>query len=321
MLGSRHGRLLRWTLAALAAAFVLLNGLAYRQVQAMSHVAARGEAVPRLEDLHGLEKLKVLLTGATAARADNSVTPASLGLPFKTSLIPGGSTETLEVWELPSSGRHWVLMFHGYRSSKSALLEDAQAFHRKGWNCLMVDLPAHGGSSGDSTSIGYNEGKDVAKACDYARHALKADKIVLFGVSMGAASILRGIGRNGVQADAIILEAPFDRFSDTVKNRFRLMGLPSFPAAQALLFWASLQIQGNAYAYRLSDEAARVRCPSLVLAGEEDQRAPVTDAEAVSAAIQGPQDLVIFKGAGHESFLKSNPELWNQKVDALLKQV
>jgi pimeloyl-ACP methyl ester carboxylesterase len=201
------------------------------------------------------------------------------------------------------------------------MLEEAVEYHRAGWSVVMADFPGHGGSDGASTTIGYLEGADVAALCRYAKAELGADKLVVYGASMGAAAALRAVGSFGASPTAMVLAAPFDRFTDTVGNRFRLMGLPAFPAAQVLVFWGSLQHGCNLLGYRLSTEAQGVICPALVLAGDKDTRAPLSDAESVENALGGAKELVVFVGAGHQSFLEQNPELWKQKVLGQLKNL
>ena len=59
---------------------------------------------------------------------------------------------------------------------------------------------------------------------------------------MGAASVLRSVHSCGVQPDAIIAESVFDRMLTTVRHRFELMGVPSFPCAELLVFWGGRQL-------------------------------------------------------------------------------
>src|SRR5207237_2938162 len=122
-----------------------------------------------------------------------------------------------------------------------SLLTPAAAFHEMGYAVLLVDFRGTGGSSGQETTLGVREAADVARAVDYTQHTWPARPLVLYGVSMGAAAIMRAVATEGVHPAALILESPFDRLLDTVANRFHAMGLPAFPAAGLLVFWGSLQ--------------------------------------------------------------------------------
>lgn len=304
--------------AAAAILFVAFNVIAYMQAWSMSHLARQGQGSPRAEDLHGLTKLKVLVLGAVAVRRPNDEDPSSRGLAFESLTLTGASVDSLSLWLVPAKGARWALLLHGYLSSKSSQLDEAAEIHRMGWNVALMDLPGHGDSGGDSTSVGYKDGADVALLVRWLREARGAGRVVLYGNSMGAAAALRAQASFGAAADGLILECPFNRFLDTVGNRFRLMGLPAFPGAEALLFWGSLQQGVNLFAYRLDREAARIREPALVFAGERDVRAPLADARAVEGAFPGPAELVLFLGAGHQAYLHSDTDLWRSKVEGFL---
>jgi hypothetical protein len=104
-----------------------------------------------------------------------------------------------------------------------------------------VDFYGSGGSSGSGTTIGVNESDDVAATVAYAKTVWPQRKIVLYGISMGGAAVLRAIAVNGVTPDTAIIEATFDSLLNTGKNRFRAMGLPPSPFTELLLFWGSVQ--------------------------------------------------------------------------------
>ena len=64
----------------------------------------------------------------------------------------------------------------------------------------------------------------MAAAVRYAKASLPHSKLVLYGISMGAAGELRALHSCCVRPDAIIAEAVFDRMLTTVRNRFELSG-------------------------------------------------------------------------------------------------
>jgi len=59
--------------------------------------------------------------------------------------------------------------------------------------------------------------------------------------------------------------------------------------------------RGEAYTLDLLPELPKIRCPTLVLAGELDPITPVADAEDIAAAIPNAR-LEVFAGAGHGVF-------------------
>ena len=86
---------------------------------------------------------------------------------------------------------------------------------------LLVDFRGVGGSSGNTTTVGVREAEDVAIAVNYTRSLDLKRPIVLYGVSMGTAAILKAVAQKKVNPDAIVLELPFTRLLDAVRSRLK----------------------------------------------------------------------------------------------------
>ena len=234
--------------------FGLLNGLAYWHAYTMTHFvrgdgpqATPGER-PHPEGMRLLHKIGVLLGGVTLCRPTNRVAPNDLGLPFETYTFPG-TVGALEAWYIPHpDAQGLVLLFHGYGACKSELLPEIKGFNDLGYSCFIIDFPGSGGSAGDSTTIGWREADDAAATLEYVRAHWPNERLILFGQSMGAAAVLRAMATRGVQADATVLECPYDTLLHTVEMRFNAMGLPGFPGAEMLVFWGGLQHGFNGFA-------------------------------------------------------------------------
>ena len=50
------------------------------------------------------------------------------------------------------------------------LLAPAQAFHRLGYDAILVDFRGVGGSSGNTTTLGVREAQDVAEMIKHIQH-------------------------------------------------------------------------------------------------------------------------------------------------------
>jgi len=304
---------------ALVGGFLLLNGVAWMQTWAMTHFADAGQPPPHMESLSVPQKAWLVLTGVQVARPRNDHTPRDVGLAYEVRRIPVGSGESLEAWWMPQTQpRGLVLLFPGYASSKESLLARAVVFHDLGYDALAVDFRGAGGSSGQDTTLGVREATDVAQAVAYARQTWPARRLVLYGVSMGSAAVLRAVAQEGVRPAAVILESPFDRLLTTVRNRFRVMGLPAFPSAELMVFWGSVQHGFNGFAHNPADYAAAVQCPALVLHGDQDTRATTAEARAVYDRLAGPKQFVDFPGAGHDVPVAGEAQAWRAPVARFL---
>lgn len=301
------------------AAFCGLNVLAFRHAGALTRFDATRPPTRALESLSLSERAQALLGGASVRRPENNQTPAARGLAFTTHLLSERSPQ-LEVWRIPrEQSRGVVLLCHGYAGSKASLLPAASEFHALGFSCVLLDFRGSGGSEGNQTSLGVHEAEDVARAAAFAQsQELAGRPLVVFGTSMGAAAALRAVHLGRIEPARLILEAPFNRLLVTLRHRFEIMGVPSFPSAELLLFWGSVRAGFNGFEHDPQTYAASVRCQTLVIHGESDARVSVAEVREVLKALPAESVFELLEGVGHEPFLQARPEAWRRAVSALL---
>jgi alpha-beta hydrolase superfamily lysophospholipase len=319
-------RMLRWLrkhpwrglFLGLLIAFVLLNVLAYRHARAMTHFVPAGNRTGKPETLSTAQKIGILFTGVRLPHPISLARPEDRDLISVVHTFPGHQGK-LEGWFIPHpQPRGIVLMFHGFAACKDQLLPEAEALHALGYACFLVDFPGSGGSDGEETTVGYREAKDVDLAVSYVREKWPGLPILLFGRSMGSAAILRALAVEQTQADAAVLECPFDRMLSTVESRFALMGVPAFPAARLLLFWGGVRLGFNGFDHNPVDYATRVNCPVLLLHGDKDPNVSVSETEAIYQNLHGPKELFSFPDLGHEAYLPKRPDEWKAHITRFL---
>jgi alpha-beta hydrolase superfamily lysophospholipase len=314
-----------WRAAALTLVicFALLNFLAYQHARAMLTFNAVAVRTQPPQSLSFGQKIKVLVCGVAIPRPTNAGSPKDLGLSSEGLRIATNDGLSLEGWLLvPPKPRGTVVLFHGYAGCRSGLLEQGCAFYKMGFAALLVDFRGSGGSDGCATTLGYHEAHDVAAAVRQVRTLGLPRPLVLYGQSMGGAAVLRSIAALGVRPDAVILESVFDRLLGSVRNRFALMGVPSFPAAEMLVFWGGVQVGFSGFDHNPVEYARSCDCAALVLHGADDRHATLEEGRAVYENLTGSKEMVVFAGAGHTSLLAANREQWTAAVGQfLVKQV
>lgn len=298
----------------------LSNLFAYKHAYAMLHFSQNGERTAKPEALTIQQKIITLLTGVTIPKPENDFTPERRGLTYETHHVKVNEEVQLEAWYIPhSQSKGIILMFHGYASSKSSLLPEAQVFNKMGYEAFLVDFRGSGGSNQSETSIGYHEADDVTASIDYVQTKWRQEKLYLYGQSMGGVAILRAISENGVNPDGIIIEAVFDRMLSTVENRFRSMGIPPFPGAQILVYWGGIINGHSGFRHNPVEYAANISCPVLMLHGTDDERATIDQAQAVFEQINSDKKYFeTFADVSHESYVGANPEQWTTRVSDFL---
>jgi uncharacterized protein len=303
-------RMYKRLLWVLLLAFVFVNAIAFFHAYKFTHFDA--SAARRIENATELsfgQKLGLLLTGADMPRPLNRAQPDR---PYET--IKLQSNKAIESWYIPTdSSKGTVALFHGYGGEKSTMLDKADVFRQLGYNTLVVDFMGAGGSEGVQTTIGFMEAQQVRTCVDYLKKRGEQN-IILFGTSMGAAAIMKAMDDEALPVRALILECPFGTMLQTVKNRFVMMGVPSFPMAHLLVFWGGAQNGFNAFAHNPTEYAKDITCPTLLLYGEKDDRVTAEETHEVFTNLAGPKKLVTYPLAGHENYLNKYKGQWTGNV-------
>jgi hypothetical protein len=141
-------------------------------------------------------------------------------------------------------------------------------------------------------------------------------RVVLFGVSMGAAACLRALAQYpaDVRPRAAVLESAFGSSYQTVVNRFHILGVPPVPLAALLTFWGGAQHGYWAFGHNPEDYARDVRTPALLLHGDHDVRVTLAEARRIYAGLAGPKRLRVLRGAGHGHYAVTMPVAWSVEV-------
>ena len=290
---------------------IVLYNHAYRFTHFIEGVATRTK---KPENLSVAEKLNTALFGISIPKPMNKEVPSREYEVFKVQ-----SDEVLEGWHIKvPDAKGTVILFHGYAGYKSMLLPYSDEFNQKGYSTVLIDFRGSGGSSGNTTTIGFKEGKDVKMTLEYVQQHYPSHKIILFGTSMGAAAIMKAVAQYNIQSDKIILECPFGNLLATTRKRFDTMGAPSFPFAELILAYGGAQTGFNAFEHNPTEYAKKIEIPTLLLYGKHDARVSREKTDEIYNNLQGTKKLVVFENSGHEIYLNHDAIKWNQSIDAFL---
>jgi alpha-beta hydrolase superfamily lysophospholipase len=239
--------------------------------------------------------------------------------PYETVHLITKGNDRIEAWYIPAdSSKGTVLMIHGLGANKSFLLDEAYEFRYFGFNVMMVDLRAHGNSSGNTTTLGIRESEEVKLACDYILKKSER-KIILYGVSLGAVVIAKAIYDYNLQPSGIILEMPFENLKKLLEGRARILGFPEEPFGVLVTFWSGIERGFNGFKHSTNRYAQKIKCPVLMQCGALDKLVTLKETNSVFQHIASSnKKLVIYKNAVHESFLRNDPELWRNEVSEFI---
>jgi alpha-beta hydrolase superfamily lysophospholipase len=302
---------------------IVVNAIAFMQAWSMTHYTSDVRRTNRPEALGIIDKLGVVLTGVKVPRAINRRTPRDVGLNYSTHLIKTARGERIAAWVIEPSEETWcrVLLFPPYAASRESLLAQAVVFHHLGCESWLIDFRGVGESSGDNTTLGVREATDVALLADYVGRLPERRPLILYGASMGAVAVMRAVASGSIHPDALILESPFDRLIHTIRHRFEAMNIPSWPAAELLLFWGAVQHGINSFGHNPVEYARAIDCPVLLIHGDADRRVSRQETEDVLKALAGPARFVPLQGVGHGSLAHEDPGPWFAAVEHFLAEV
>ena len=163
-----------------------------------------------------------------------------------------------------------VVLMHGIRANRLAMLDRARLLHRYGFSVLLFDFQSHGESSGRSITFGYLESLDARAAFEYLRGRTPRERIGIIGVSLGGAAAV--LGGRGLPADAFVLEAVYATFDDAVANRLvmRLGGLGKL-LGPVFTWQVKLRLGFDTALLQPAAHIAELHAPVLIIAGQADQ--------------------------------------------------
>ncbi|MEL6106021.1 MAG: alpha/beta fold hydrolase [Planctomycetota bacterium] len=239
-------------------------------------------------------------------------------LPLQSVTIESDAGAKIAAWHCPLEGsRGIVILVHGIRSNRLAMVPRAMALRERGFSSLMIDLQAHGESGGTNITVGRLEKHDVAAAVAFAKEQHADESIGLIGVSLGggAALLAQPLG-----LDALVVESVFTDLRVAVRNRVRTrLGPLHHVATPLLLAQLPLRMGFRASDVRPIEGVAECDCPILIAGGSEDRYTPETETRQLFEAATEPKQLWIAEGVKHRDLYKMKPTEYGSIVFQFLE--
>lgn len=238
--------------------------------------------------------------------------PAEVTRAFRAEVGPPAAT--LEAWILDPATppRGTVLVLHGIRGDKRAMVGVGRALRDRGMRAVLVDLRGHGASSGRWLTYGVVESRDLRQLIDHLEALGVAEgPIGVYGASYGGAAALQ-LAAIDPRVEAVVSLSTFSSLREVVPPHAR-RALPGLGALlPTALFDAMVDTSGELGGFSpdaadttraIAQTGARV----LLLHGREDRHVPFEQARALMTACRpGRCDLVALDGMDHPGALGSD---------------
>lgn len=217
-----------------------------------------------------------------------------------------------------------VICFHGYTGNgDNEYAPFAEFFYQKGFNLLIPDMRGHSFSEGKFITMGVKDRFDVKSWTEFVLREFGADeKVILHGVSMGAASVMMAteleLPRNvrGIVADCGYT-TPYDMLKLACRGYYKIPPFPMFYMAELLCsILCGWKFKGASALVAMQKNTA---IPVLFVHGEKDSFIPSEMTKANYDACNAPKMLFLSPEANHaESYYKSTDE-YEAKMNEFFK--
>ncbi len=254
--------------------------------------------------------------------AHSTVGAAPADFPAQTISIPTTAGGSVAGWMLRGKvGQGVVLLLHGVRADRRMMLARARFLHASGYSVVLIDLPAHGESTGAYISYGHLEAQALTFVWNYLAQQFLKEKIGVIAVSLGAASFVLSnvLSKPNPAPSAVVLESMFPTIDAAVTNRARgYLGSFGQWISPAILAQFPLRLGVSPAQLRPLEAITALHAPVLIASGTADPYTPLEETGRIFAAANPPKELWLLEGAKHVDLCDYDFEAYQARVGAFL---
>lgn len=259
--------------------------------------------------------------------ADGTNPQDTLGARYETAHVATRDGGVLEVWFVPeranlgrgAESERTIVICHGAGANKGNFIWFLPPLMFRGYNLVLFDFRAHGGSSGRSCTYGLREKEDVLAVVDWLRRARPAQsrRIVGLGSSLGALALARAAAEDE-RIETVILDSPFTSpraLAMQHSARVPLLG----PALAAIVLHEMSWLTGADFWNDGAEAAVRAIAPRpiLIIHGDDDVLMPRSHAQRLFDIAAGPREIWFGPGP-HSNIITTAPDEYAERVFAFI---
>jgi pimeloyl-ACP methyl ester carboxylesterase len=196
-----------------------------------------------------------------------------------------------------------VVLVHGFGGNKTSVLEYGEGLH-EAFNLVAFDMRNTQRSSGEQTTGGVLEQKDLRAIIDWLERAKQPSHIGVLGNSLGAGTAVAE-SRNDPRVEALALDSMHTRFRYQVEQRLQHAGHPAYPGTWAVFLGVRIRTGVDLGSIDAQDAIPDLtRLPVLLShgTGDTEDLPPRTQAFYEDALAAGVEiELHWCEGAGHQA--------------------
>ncbi|MDR0732021.1 MAG: alpha/beta hydrolase [Treponema sp.] len=216
-----------------------------------------------------------------------------------------------------------AILVHGYSGDARQLASMARVFHDQfGMNVLLPDARGHGQSEGHYIGFGWPERLDMLVWMDQVRQRNPGTGIILFGVSMGASTVLMTSGEQvPPELKLIIADCGYTSVVDELSWQMKLRYRFSFPPLIRVVSRMTKRRAGYTFEEASAlEQVKKSHVPTLFIHGEADTFVPFEMCGQLYRACAAPKELYTVPGAEHGAAYSVDGEIYEQRLALFLEK-
>ena len=220
------------------------------------------------------------------------------------------------------SENKWAIVIHGYSSQSAEMTRWIRGFYEQGFQVLSPSLRGHGRSEGDYIGMGWPDRLDLLNWLEELVKEHPDAEIVLFGLSMGASTVMMVSGEELPSNVKVIVEdcgysSVDEVFTYQLKEQFKL---PPFPIINAANTVTKIRAKFGFKEASAINQVAKSQTPMLFIHGDQDSFVPFTMLDDLYNAAPVEKEKLIIEGAEHGDAVKVNPDLYWETIETFVKR-
>lgn len=182
----------------------------------------------------------------------------------------------LQGYFLKANTNNFAVVVHGYGAKAMEMQQYVKLFYEKNYNILTFDNRGHGNSQGKTITMGYYDYKDVQTWIDFLIKKYPQCKIVVFGLSMGGATVCMYSGTKKPQnVKAIISDCAYSSAYDVFNNiANKSIILSIIPTMKAYNIYLKYRIGFKLTDVEPKEMVKKCDVPILFIHGDKDMFVP-----------------------------------------------
>ncbi|MCP0886507.1 alpha/beta hydrolase [Ligilactobacillus sp. WILCCON 0076] len=210
-----------------------------------------------------------------------------------------------------------IIVAHGYHESHLNMASYIRMFHSLGYNVLAPDDRGSGQSQGKYLTFGWLDRLDyvkwIKKVINYSG---ENSKIGLFGVSMGAATVMMTSGEKlPSQVKAIVADCGYSSVSEELTNQLKQQfNLPKEPIIAVARIIAKLRVGFDFGKASSTAQLKKNKLPTFFIHGDSDTFVATNMVYKNFHAQKGPKKLWITKNTTHAMSYYNYPKTYKKKI-------